>query len=189
MRSVADSGGGDGKHLPADQIGAESIFAVTAKNATPYIEEAMNWIQDAPQALPATLMSNEADVATDILPTVSGCRPRILWSDDNADMRDYVRRLLADRYDVLAVSDGASALSAARENPPDLVLTDVMMPHLDGFGLLRELRADVRTRAIPVILLSARAGEESATEGLDAGADEVAWHQRRPISRPRARCW
>src|SRR5207244_9001333 len=63
-------------------------------------------------------------------------------------------------------------LAAARENPPDLVLTDVMMPHLDGFGLLRELRADVRTRAIPVILLSARAGEESATEGLDAGADD-----------------
>src|SRR5258705_4408670 len=87
-------------------------------------------------------------------------------------MRDYVRRLLADRYDVLAVSDGLTALTAAQEEHPDLVLTDIMMPGLDGFGLLRELRADERTRTIPVILLSARAGEESAVEGLDAGADD-----------------
>jgi DNA-binding response OmpR family regulator len=87
-------------------------------------------------------------------------------------MRDYVRRLLADRYDVVAVPDGLAALTTAQDDPPDLVLTDIMMPGLDGFGLLRELRTDARTRTIPVILLSARAGEESAIEGLDAGADD-----------------
>jgi light-regulated signal transduction histidine kinase (bacteriophytochrome) len=87
-------------------------------------------------------------------------------------MRDYVRRLLVDRYEVLAVPDGLAALAAAQEKLPDLVLTDIMMPGLDGFGLLRELRADARTRTIPLILLSARAGEESAVEGLDAGADD-----------------
>src|SRR5256885_2264886 len=64
------------------------------------------------------------------------------------------------------------ALPISRAAPPDLVLTDVMMPVLDGFGLLRELRADERTRTIPIILLSARAGEESAVEGLQAGADD-----------------
>src|SRR5438309_6222716 len=87
-------------------------------------------------------------------------------------MRDYVRRLLADRYEVIAVADGLSALEAAHEKHPALVLTDIMMPGLDGFGLLRALRADERTRTLPVILLSARAGEESAVEGLDAGADD-----------------
>jgi len=87
-------------------------------------------------------------------------------------MRDYVRRLLADRYDVLAVPDGLAALAAAQEQHPDLVLSDIMMPGLDGFGLLRALRADARTRTLPVILLSARAGEEAAIEGLDAGADD-----------------
>ena len=71
-----------------------------------------------------------------------------------------------------AVPDGEAALEAARAVPPDLVLSDVMMPRLDGFGLLRALRADERTRQLPVILLSARAGEESAVEGLDAGADD-----------------
>jgi len=87
-------------------------------------------------------------------------------------MRDYVRRLLAEHYEVLAVPDGLSALAAARRKSPSLVLTDIMMPGLDGFGLLRELRADPTTQNIPVILLSARAGEESAVEGLNAGADD-----------------
>ena len=71
-----------------------------------------------------------------------------------------------------AVPDGEAALAAARARPPDLVLADVMMPRLDGFGLLSALRADPRTATIPVILLSARAGEESRVEGLEAGADD-----------------
>jgi light-regulated signal transduction histidine kinase (bacteriophytochrome) len=87
-------------------------------------------------------------------------------------MRDYVRRLLAERYEVVAVPDGLAALAAAQENPPDFVLTDIMMPRLDGFGLLRELRSNPQTRTTPVVLLSARAGEESTVEGLNAGADD-----------------
>ena len=98
----------------------------------------------------------------------AGC----LWADDNADMRDYVRRLLSEHYQVTAVADGRLALESALREPPDLVLTDVMMPGLDGFALLRALRAQQRTSHIPVILLSARAGEESALEGLEAGADD-----------------
>jgi signal transduction histidine kinase/DNA-binding response OmpR family regulator len=86
-------------------------------------------------------------------------------------MRDYVRRLLSAQYEVEAVADGQAALASARARRPDLVLADVMMPKLDGFGLLRELRADPATRAAPVVLLSARAGEEVRIEGLEAGAD------------------
>lgn len=99
-------------------------------------------------------------------------RPRVLAADDNADMRQYVARLLAEQFRVEAVPDGEAALAAARERPPDLILTDVMMPRLEGFGLLRELRADPRTGGLPVIMLSARAGEESRVEGMEAGADD-----------------
>jgi signal transduction histidine kinase len=95
-----------------------------------------------------------------------------LLVDDNADIRDYLRRILSDRFQVEAVADGAAALAAATERVPDLVLTDVMMPGLDGFELLKALRADPRTREVPIILLSARAGEESVIEGLEAGADD-----------------
>ena len=75
----------------------------------------------------------------------AGVRPsrrRVLLADDNADMRDYARRLLAERWDVDAVAQRPRALDAARARRPDVIVTDVMMPELDGFGLLRELRAD-----------------------------------------------
>jgi PAS domain S-box-containing protein len=97
---------------------------------------------------------------------------RILFADDNADMRDYVRRLLEEQYEVETVGDGQAALESILANPPDLILTDVMMPRLDGFGLLRELRANERTRTLPLIMLSSRAGEEARVEGLVAGVDD-----------------
>jgi signal transduction histidine kinase len=97
---------------------------------------------------------------------------RVLLVDDNADMREYLTRILSEHVQVEAVADGASALAAAQERVPDLVLTDVMMPGLDGFELLKALRANPHTREVPIILLSARAGEESVVEGLEAGADD-----------------
>src|SRR4051794_643551 len=87
-------------------------------------------------------------------------------------MRAYVRGLLLPHWDVETVANGKQALESALRNPPDLVLSDAMMPELDGFGLLQALRADPRTRSTPVILLSARAGEEARVEGLQGGADD-----------------
>ena len=95
-----------------------------------------------------------------------------MLADDNADMRQYLGRLLGERYRVHAVANGEDAVHAAREMNADLVLSDVMMPGLDGFGVLRALRNDPKTQTMPVILLSARAGEEARVEGLQAGADD-----------------
>ncbi|MEH1834400.1 MAG: response regulator [Nostoc sp.] len=106
------------------------------------------------------------------LKSVSSSSARILLADDNADMRDYLRRLLSQRYEVEAVADGAAALAAIQAQRPDLILSDVMMPELDGFELLRQLRADPQRSELPVILLSAQAGEESRVSGLAAGADD-----------------
>jgi PAS domain S-box-containing protein len=107
-----------------------------------------------------------------ILNSGSSKKARILLADDNADMRDYVKRLLDPRYDVKVVADGLAALAAVREHLPDLVISDVMIPRLDGFELLRELRTNPQSRTIPIILLSALAGEESRIAGLEAGADD-----------------
>jgi signal transduction histidine kinase/response regulator RpfG family c-di-GMP phosphodiesterase len=139
-------------HLPADQLRPRSR-AVAAIGPAAYVEEALRW-------LPA-----EAPV--------SGRQgTRIVLADDNADMRDYVVRLLGEGWRVEAVADGRQALDAVRRERPDLVISDVMMPGLDGFGLLAAVRADPDTRSVPVILLSARAGEESRVDGLRAGADD-----------------
>src|SRR5262249_25540845 len=101
-----------------------------------------------------------------------GVRPCVLVADDDPDMRQYLVRLLASSYDVEEATDGRVALAAVRRRPPDLVLADVMMPVLDGFGLVGELRADATTRTVPVVLLSQRAGGESRVDGLAAGADD-----------------
>lgn len=99
-------------------------------------------------------------------------RHHVLLADDNGDMRSYITRLLSPHYEVTAVVDGVSALAAVRARRPDLVLSDVVMPRLDGFGLLHALRGDPATSTLPVILLSARAGEEARVEGVQHGADD-----------------
>ena len=149
-------------HLPADRIGGHRTLASTSTDARAFVEEALRWLPGT-DALPA---------AQDTFAFPASERPRILVADDNADMRGYVARLLSDRFTVETAPDGAVALAAAKQRVPDLVLTDVMMPQLDGFGLLRELRLDPTTASVPVIMLSARAGEEARIEGLDAGADD-----------------
>jgi signal transduction histidine kinase/DNA-binding response OmpR family regulator len=156
-------------HLPQAQIGAARTQAPTAIGAEPFIEEALRW-------LPDTRFDDERAVfdapAGDETEGESAGRPRILLVDDNADMRDYVQRLLGTRYDVQVAEDGEAALMAIEKRRPDLVLSDIMMPRLDGLGLLTQLRSNPRTSTLPIILLSARAGEESRVEGLQTGADD-----------------
>jgi signal transduction histidine kinase len=96
----------------------------------------------------------------------------IIVADDNADMRLYLHRLLGERWRVTLVANGRAALECARADPPSLVISDVMMPDLGGFGLIAALRADRRLQDTPVLLLSARAGEEARIEGIHAGADD-----------------
>src|SRR5690606_31331223 len=100
-------------------------------------------------------------------PPVNGeARPMVLLADDNADMREYVKRVLSPYCDVRDVSNGQAALRMAKETTPDLILTDVMMPELDGLQLVKVLRSDPVLKTVPIVLLSARAGEESKVEGL-----------------------
>ena len=119
---------------PAERIGAGRAAAPTALGAAPFVQEALRWSAGAEPPGPGR-------------PTRRGRAARILVADDNADMRDYIARLLGERYAVEAVADGAAALARGPEAPPDLILTDVMMPGLDGWGCSRALRADERTRA------------------------------------------
>jgi PAS domain S-box-containing protein len=141
------------RHLP-DEVGAP--VDDSDRIAEPFVQEATHWLAPRPgEATPV-----DAGPAT------------VLIADDNADMREYLGRLLRPLYRVVAVADGDAALAAIRADPPDLVISDVMMPHLDGLALVAGLRADYRTARVPVVLLSARAGQESAIDGLAAGADD-----------------
>jgi signal transduction histidine kinase len=156
-------------HLPADRVEAGGGPARASEGARAFVEEALRWLPEmpAPAAGPSRPEAPAPGPEAEAPPPA-----RVLLADDNADMRAYVRRLLSERFEVEAVADGVAALAAARARTPDLVLTDVMMPGLDGFGLLRALRADPATRGVPVVMLSARAGGDATIEGLEAGADD-----------------
>lgn len=152
-------------HLPPDRINATRTMTSTSLGAAPFVSEALRWLPHTPG------INGDSSVVT-ARENGDERQFRILLADDNADMRDYVSRLLSDRYDVVAVADGQTAWDAMQERVPDLVLSDVMMPVLDGFELLRRIRTNPRTQEIPVVLLSAKAGEEARIEGLEASADD-----------------
>jgi PAS domain S-box-containing protein len=163
-------------HLATAQVGGDRPLSSTATGAAPFVQEALRWLPDAEQAVtPPDVFADYELMAVPGPPVSAGeasDHSRVLIADDNADMRLYLSRLLSERFEVTAVANGRAAFEATQQQLPDLILSDVMMPELDGFGLLRELRARPETKTIPIILLSARAGEESRVEGLDAGADD-----------------
>jgi len=176
-------------HLPRERIdtasaapGSSPAVADTT-GARAFVEEALRWLP-APETEPApsaagelargiaTMAGEAGEAANARRPFASTFGSRVLVADDNADMRAYLRDLLSPWYAVELAADGLQALEAARRTPPDLVLSDVMMPRLDGLALLTALRNDPRLSGVPVLLLSARAGEEARIEGLDTGADD-----------------
>jgi signal transduction histidine kinase/ActR/RegA family two-component response regulator len=156
-------------HLPADRIGAEPIGVPTALSAGHYVEEALAWLPSETEAEPVQSMPSAPPWS---VRAAGAAKARILLADDNADMRAYLQRLLGRWYEVEMVADGRAALSALEGRPPDLVLADVMMPHIDGLSLLANIRANPRLHHLPFVLLSARAGEDARVEGIDAGADD-----------------
>ncbi|MFC9283056.1 SpoIIE family protein phosphatase [Streptomyces collinus] len=178
-------------HLPADSVVPAGRSTTGSAGADPYVQEALRWLPgDTPTpaaTLPGTAAVTLTPPGTPPAATVPGAAPampptplpapaapaRVLVADDNADMREYLTRLLTGAgYEVTAARDGVEALDFARREIPDLVVSDVMMPRLDGLALLSRLRGDTRTASVPVLLLSARAGQEASIEGLQAGADD-----------------
>ena len=155
-------------HLPADRVGAARAQYSTALASEAYLHEAERWLSNQ-IALDAEEQRASVTGAHS-LPAAG--KELVLVADDNADMRDYLARLLSTKYQVHAVSDGAQAVEAFESLQPGIIVTDIMMPDVDGFGVLSAVRRHPELRDTPVILLSARAGEESRVEGMQAGADD-----------------
>lgn len=155
-------------HLPTEKL-VQAAPAAVSMQSIAFVQEALKWLPDeASEDLTSHNSSKE---------TVEGYlavteRYKVLLADDNADMREYVQRLLSHQFEVITAVDGQEAFEKILKHQPHLLLTDVMMPRLDGLGLLQRVRSHPDTKNIPVIFLSARAGEEAKVEGLEAGADD-----------------
>lgn len=160
-------------HLPTDRVKMTSKEGRPATQSRTFVEEALRWL---PGDARDFLLDGGAARGMSYRPSVHESSDeihRVLLADDNADLRDYIGRLLIDHgYDVEAVADGKAAIAALRARRPDILVTDVMMPRLDGFGLLRAIRNDADLRELPIVMLSARAGDDAKVVGLEAGADD-----------------
>lgn len=178
--------------------GFGSTFTVRIPlRATPLVDDGVNGrshqLRDIPggrqadehaQPVPLTDQMQETDnqLQADVEPEVNApadapCNapanaPKILIVEDNADMRGYLRSHLAGTYRLLEAEDGADGLRQAKEHQPDLVISDVMMPEMDGFALCEAIKCNEALSHIPVILLTAKADEESRIEGFQMGADD-----------------
>ena len=159
-------------HLPRERLQESRATASTAIGSQAFVQEALRWLPEGTGAPAPSLPRTDDEQAVHQARFAATLGARIVLADDNGDMRSYLRELLQPYYSVEAVPDGEAALAAMRRERAALLLTDVMMPKLDGFGLLRQVRSDTALRDVPVVLLSARAGEEARVEGIDAGADD-----------------
>ena len=161
-------------HLPSDAVLQTPVDMRTSRGASVHAAEAARGTSRSPASENPSRISG-----------TSSNRPgrrHVLVVDDNVDLREYVSGLLAGDYEVTSAADGLDAVEAVRKRIPDIVVSDVMMPRLDGLGLVRTLREDPSLASLPIILLSARAGEDSAIAGLDVGADD--YLMRKPFSAP-----
>ena len=150
-------------HLREDQLSGEAQ-ADTSEVREAFCLEAQRWLPEQDSEEPFLDLADDDSVLT--------LGARVLVVDDNADMRDYLARLLRQRWQVGTAANGREALEAMAGELPELVVSDVMMPELDGFGLIAAMRAEQALHDVPVLLLSARAGEEARIEGVNAGADD-----------------
>jgi PAS domain S-box-containing protein len=149
------------EHLAPGRVRDEVMTPKIGDKAAAYVNEAEHWLPGKTQKPVENSIGQPGEH-----------KSRVLLADDNADMRDYLNRLLSEHFDVITAVNGEEAFERMVAYKPELLLTDVMMPKLDGFGLLQKVRGNPELRNTPVIFLSARAGEEAKVEGLDAGADD-----------------
>jgi len=146
--------------LPRVPVAAEAVPAAENGARDGLVRAGMGTQRPVPEAACATEGATDGDAAT------------VLVVEDNAEMRAYLHEELAEQWHVITAADGEAGWERVQADEPDLVVSDVMMPGLSGTDLCRRIKSDEARRAIPVLLLTARAGEEATVEGLEAGADD-----------------
>jgi len=152
-------------HLPAQQVHQKDFHMLMSGLRESFIQEASGLLGDE---------YNGIEYQNETTQTELEQHPdaKVLIVDDNTDMRAYLKRLLEPEFTVYTAVNGADALQQLSSFTPELILSDIMMPVMDGKGLLKKIREREEKHWIPLIFLSARAGEEARIDGLEAGADD-----------------
>ncbi|KAL0491516.1 hypothetical protein AKO1_004027, partial [Acrasis kona] len=158
-------------HLPQDKVINEPSKCSSPATADSFVQESLGWF-------PSTPYSSSSEDSDNYLPDPQSIT--VLVVDDNADMRRYIHSLLSPHYQTVVVEDGLAAINVLNSSEViDIILSDSMMPRMNGMQLLNAVRTHQEWKSIPFILISARTGEEAKIEAIDAGADD---HIAKPFS-------
>ena len=162
----------NGTIVVLDNMGKGSVFIITIPivqvqvSQEPKVEPVQDGLNVLPEASPAD------ELPVDHTEPIESELPLVLVVDDNEDFRHFMRDSLSSEYRVEVASDGANAWVMIPELQPDIIVSDVMMPDMDGNELSKLVKTDIRTSHIPLILLTARSAKEQKLEGLESGADD-----------------
>ncbi|WP_420401859.1 tetratricopeptide repeat protein [Flagellimonas sp.] len=156
------------------ELGVGSTFDVQLPFGKEHLsEEEVQMIPAAPHAIPMDIPVGDSDSPEVAQTEVGGGElPLLLLIEDNEDLRDYIREVLKGQYDILEAKDGEVGIQQALEHIPDIIVSDLMMPKVDGLEVCKTLKEDVRTSHIPIVLLTARSSKEDRIEGLKSLADD-----------------
>jgi signal transduction histidine kinase/DNA-binding response OmpR family regulator/ligand-binding sensor domain-containing protein len=169
------SGSGIGLNLVREMVqlhhGTVELESELNKGTTFIVKLPVEEVSGVPDSKPTPVQSKEEHGALQD-PLIHTNRQSILLVEDNADFRSFMKETLLDRYDIFEAADGEQGMQSTHDNFPDIIISDVMMPVMDGLELCRQLKSDLRTSHIPVILLTARTADEDKIRGLEIGADD-----------------
>ncbi|MVM42016.1 response regulator [Spirosoma sp. HMF3257] len=160
--------------LPATQIGqpVEELAGVTEQHSNHSVNQPAHPRSASSQPAADTISFPWAVSSQSITDGSVKADPLLLIIDDNADIRAYVRSIFEADFQILEAGDGQEGLEKATEQLPTIVICDLMMPRLDGFGFCRALKTQIATSHVPVVMLTAKATVEDRIEGFELGADE-----------------
>ena len=151
-------------HLPANSI-SEDTGARELKEVRSYVEEAHHWLKGS-----GTEPGAHGEPGP--IARADGRRARILVVDDSAELGSYIARLLGERFDTETATEGARALNSIYQNPPDVLVTDLLMAGMGGLDLVRSIRTDPVVSTLPIIIVSGKADDDQRSAALEAGADD-----------------
>ncbi|WP_109485591.1 ATP-binding protein [Occallatibacter savannae] len=176
-------------HLDPEQVSHSNVSSSASLRVDGFVAEALRWIDDPPAGDLISQISSLPEAFANESAVKADRRRRVLLVDDNADMREYMARLLEPFFEIEIARDGSKALQRIASSRPDLVMVDAMMPVMDGYELLKQIRENPELASLPVIMVSARAGTEMEIQGREAGADDYVskpFSSRELVTRVRA---
>lgn len=151
------------------EVGKGSCFSISFQKGNQHFKDNVEYVAESHSLITSSI---KRDQITPLAQLRNTRQSKVLIVEDESDLRHFITNILEEQYEILQAEDGVQGFELAIKNHPDFIISDIMMPRMDGIELLKKLRNDINTSHIPIILLTAKTNIESKLEGMTYGADD-----------------